>query len=89
MHISSARIIRKHIFPLDQHKAILEWLIVNIQENYHKDGSKYTGSATSMYIEYRSKDKLSWIMRLAGNPPSCSVEIKDEKLEFLFLLRWK
>ena len=43
----------------------------------------------SQFIEWRSKDKESWILRIAGNPPKVFVEIKDEEKEIMFLLIWQ
>ena len=67
---------------------MLQWLCENIQENYHSDGSKYNSSSVSQFVEWRSKDRESWVFRVAGNPPRCYVESKDEEWETVFLLRW-
>lgn len=83
------KVIRRHTFPTTQYKEMLKWLEENIQENFHKDGEKYNSSTTSQFVEWRSKDKLSWVLRVAGNPPRCYVEIKDDQKEILFLLRWQ
>lgn len=83
------RAVRRHTLPYKNHKQMLQWLCDNIQENYHSDGSKYHSSSVSQFIEWCSKDKESWIFRIAGNPPKCYVEIIDEKKEILFLLAWR
>ena len=67
---------------------VLTWLEENIQENYHKDGSRYGMSTISQFIEWRSQDSQSWVMRIVGTPPAGYVEIKDNKLAALFMLRW-
>jgi hypothetical protein len=46
-------------------------------------------SSVGQFIEWRSKDKESWILRIVGNPPKCLVEILDEEKEILFLLSWQ
>ena len=63
---------------------MLEWLSENIQENFHSDGSKYNSSSVSQFVEWRSKDKESWVLRVAGNSPKVYVEILDEEKEILF-----
>lgn len=68
---------------------VLEWLEQNIQENYHKDSSRYNMSTISQFIEWRSQDLESWVMRVAGTPPRGHVEIKDKKLAAMFALRWR
>jgi hypothetical protein len=80
---------RRHTLPYTNHRQMLQWLCDNVQENYHIDGSKYNSSSVSQFVEWRSKDFTSWIFRIAGNPPKCIVEIKDEEKELLFLLRWQ
>ena len=67
---------------------VLKWLEENIQENYHKDSSRYNMSTISQFIEWRSKDLESWIMRVAGLPPRGHAEIKDKKLASMFALKW-
>lgn len=68
---------------------MMEWLEENVQENFHKDRQKYTSSSVSQFIEWRSKDCESWVLRIAGNPPKTYVEILDEQKEILFLLAWQ
>jgi hypothetical protein len=68
---------------------VLKWLEENIQENYHKDSSRYNMSTISQFIEWRSQDLESWVMRVAGTPPLGHVEIMDEKLAAMFALRWR
>jgi hypothetical protein len=68
---------------------MLEWLEDNIQENFHKDRQKYNSSSVSQFVEWRSKDRESWILRVAGQPPKIYVEIKDAQKELLFLLVWQ
>jgi hypothetical protein len=68
---------------------VLKWLEENIQQNYHKDSSRYNMSTISQFIEWRSQDLESWIMRVAGTPPTGHVEIRDEKLASVFALRWR
>ena len=81
--------VRRHSFLYSHnYRQMLDWLIQNVQENYHSDGSKYNSSSVSQFVEWRSKDLESWVLRIAGNPPRTHVEIKDEQQEILFLLRW-
>jgi len=68
---------------------MLNWLCEHIQENYYPHGNKYNSSSVSQFVEWRSKDRESWVFRVAGNPPKCFVEIADEQKEMLFLLRWQ
>lgn len=68
---------------------MLEWLSENIQENIHSDGSKYNSSSVSQFVEWRSKDLESWVLRIVGNIPKIYVEIMDEEKEILFLLRFQ
>ena len=68
---------------------VLKWLEQNVQENYHKDSSRYNMSTISQFIEWRSQDLESWVMRVAGTPPRGQVEIMDEKLASMFALRWR
>lgn len=82
--------VRRHQFPYAyDYRQMLEWLSENIQENYHNDGSKYNSSSVSQFVEWRSKDIESWVLRVAGNPPKIYVEIIDEEKEILFLLRFQ
>lgn len=82
--------VRRHEFPYNYgYRKLLDWLIENVQENYHSDGSKYNSSSISQFIEWRSKDLESWILRVAGNPPKIYVEIIHEQKEILFLLRFR
>lgn len=82
--------VRRHMFPsTNGYMGMLEWLEENIQENFHSDGQKYTSSSVSQFIEWRSKDKESWVLRIAGNPPKTYVEILDEQKEIMFLLTWR
>lgn len=76
-------------FNPDHRVQVLKWLEENIQENYHKDSSRYNMSTISQFIEWRSQDSESWIMRVAGTPPSGHVEIMDKKLAAMFALRWR
>ena len=81
--------MRRHRILYSNYKEALKWLEENVQENYNEDGGKYTMSTVSQLIEWRSKDKESWILRIADNPPKVFVEIKDEEKEIMFLLRWQ
>jgi hypothetical protein len=45
-------------------------------------------STISQFIEWRSQDLESWIMRVAGLPPRGHAEIKDKKLASMFALKW-
>ena len=76
-------------FDPDHRVQVLKWLEENIQENYNKDSSRYNMSTISQFIEWRSQDLESWIMRVAGTPPRGHVEIMDEKLAAMFALRWR
>ena len=78
------------MFPsTNGYMGMMEWLEENIQENFHSDGQRYNMSSVSQFIEWRSKDRESWVLRIAGNPPKTYVEIKDEEKEILFLLRFQ
>lgn len=68
---------------------MLQWLEENIQESFYPDGKKYNSSSISQFVEWRSKDTESWILRVAGNPPKVYVQILDEEKEILFLLRFQ
>ncbi len=81
--------VRRHILPYARYREMVQWLADNVQENYHKDMNKYNSSSVSQFVEWRSKDTKSWVFRVFGNPPKCSVEIIDEEKELLFLLRWQ
>lgn len=82
--------VRRHMFPsTNGYMGMLEWLEENIQENFHSDRQKYTSSSVSQFIEWRSKDGISWVLRIAGNPPKTYVEILDEQKEIMFLLTWR
>jgi hypothetical protein len=76
-------------FDYNHRVQVLKWLEQNIQQNYHKDGSRYNMSTISQFIEWRSQDLESWVMRVAGTPPRGHVEIIDEKLAAMFALRWR
>jgi hypothetical protein len=67
---------------------VLKWLEQNVQENYHKDSSRYNMSTISQFIEWRSQDLQSWIVRVAGTPPAGHVEIMDDQHAAMFLLKW-
>jgi hypothetical protein len=67
---------------------VLKWLEENVQENYHKDSSRFNMSTVSQFIEWRSQDSQSWIMRISGSPPQGHVEIIDERHAAMFLLKW-
>ena len=82
--------MRRHVFPSTKgYIGMLEWLEENIQENFHSDRQKYNSSSVSQFVEWRSKDCKSWVLRVAGNPPRVYVEIEDEQKEILFLLAWQ
>ena len=76
-------------FDPDHRVQVLKWLEENIQENYHKDSSRYNMSTISQFIEWRSQDLESWVMRVAGTPPQGQVEIKDKRLATVFALKWR
>ena len=69
-------------------KEIIKWLDSNIQENLNPNLERYTLSSVGRFVEWRSKDKESWIFRIEGMPPKAMVTIKDEKMRMLFMLRW-
>ena len=81
--------VRRHAFPYAKHRQILNWLEDNIQENYKENQGIYTMSSVSQFIEWRSKDLKSWVLRIAGNPPVCYVEIENKEKEVVFLLVWQ
>ena len=68
---------------------VLKWLEENVQENYNRDSSRYNMSTISQFIEWRSQDLESWVMRVAGTPPRGHVERIDEKLAAMFASRWR
>ena len=76
-------------FDYKDRDQVLKWLEQNIQENYHKDSSRYNMSTISQFIEWRSQDLESWVMRVSGTPPRGHVEIMDEKLATVFALKWR
>lgn len=80
---------RRHTLPYGRHREMIKWLCENIQENYYPDGNRFSMSSVGQFIEWRSKDRESWIFRIVGNPAKCLVEIKDEEKEILFLLAWQ
>jgi len=75
-------------FDYNHRVQVLKWLEENIQENFHKDSSRYNMSTISQFIEWRSQDLESWVMRVAGTPPRGYVEIIDEKLAAMFVLKF-
>lgn len=82
--------VRRHEFAYAyDYNQMLKWLFEYVQENYHCDGSKYASSSVSQFVEWRSKDLASWVLRAAGNPPKIYVEILDEEKEIMFLLRFQ
>jgi hypothetical protein len=68
---------------------MLQWLCDNIQENFYENNAKYNSSSVGQFVEWRSKDRESWVLRIVGTPPKCLVEILDEEKEILFLLTWQ
>lgn len=76
------------MLPYDKKNEVLKWLQEHIQENYGEDNSRYNMSSVAQFVEWRSKDLESWIVRVAGFPPRLYVEIKDPEQETWFLLRW-
>ena len=68
---------------------MLAWLDENVHPAFYDDGKKYNSSTTGMFIEWVSKDKESWQLRISGIPPKISVNISDPKVETLFWLRFK
>lgn len=81
----------KHIFDYnyDHYMEMLTWLDKNVQENCQPDMHRYASSSVSRFVEWRSKDYKSWILRVFGMPPKVSVEIEDPNMEMLFLLKWQ
>ena len=80
---------RRHKMPTNRYREMLSWLEENIQENFNSDRQRYNMSTVGHFIEWRSKDRESWILRIAGNPPKTYVEIIDEQKEIMFLLTWR
>jgi hypothetical protein len=70
--------------PGAEYKKILEWLEGNIQDNLHADSSYYHMSAISPFIEWRSNDKETWILRVSGFKPKMQIRFKNRKHEELF-----
>ena len=81
--------MKRHRILYNDYNEALKWLCENVQENYYEDGKRFSMSSVGQYVEWRSKDKESWILRIAGSPPKVFVEIKDKEKELLFLLRWQ
>lgn len=82
--------MRRHKFlGTSNYKDMMKWLEENVQENYNRNGDKFGMSSVGQFVEWRSKDRESWILRLAGTPPNTYVEIKDEQKELIFLLAWQ
>lgn len=67
---------------------IVAWLDSNIQENSKPSLLRHGGSTIARYVEWRSMDNESWIVRVSGQPPKITVEIKDDEMKMLFILRW-
>jgi hypothetical protein len=87
-HVYVEVVMTRCRFDYKDRAQVLKWLEENIQENYHKDSSRYNMSTISQFIEWRSQDLESWIMRVAGSPPRGHVEIKNESLASMFALKW-
>jgi hypothetical protein len=87
-HVYVEVVVTRCWFDQKDRVQVLTWLEENIQENYHKDGSRYSMSTISQFVEWRSQDTESWIMRVAGTPPKGYVEIKNEKYAIMFTLKW-
>jgi hypothetical protein len=81
--------VRRHVLPYRNYQQMLQWLCDNVQENFYPDGSKYNSSSVGQFVEWRSKDRESWVFRIVGMPPKCLVEIPDVEKEILFLLAWQ
>lgn len=79
---------KRHLLPYNKKEEVMKWLEEHIQENYNIDGQRYNMSSVAQFVEWRSKDKESWIVHIAGFPPRLYVEIKDPEQETWFLLRW-
>jgi hypothetical protein len=75
-------------FDYNNRTRVLSWLEKHVQENCHESSERYNMSTISQFIEWRSRDLESWIMRITGTPPRGYVEIKDEKFAVLFILKW-
>lgn len=67
-----------------KYKEVLKWLEDNIQENYRADSSYYSMSAVSQFIEWRSKDKETWVLRVAGFNPRVYIEFKNPAHKEIF-----
>jgi len=80
---------KRHTLPYDKKNEVLTWLTENVQDNFNDALGKYDMNSVSQFVEWRSKDLESWILRVAGFPPQLFIEIKDPEKETWFLLRWK
>lgn len=86
----------RHKVSGSNHKEILKWLIQNVQENFYEDDlvydTKSDNGAIFLWAEWRSKDQKSWVLQTQHHRgleyPKTWVEIKDPKLEMIFLLMW-
>lgn len=67
---------------------ILDWLEENIQPNYRENQERYNFSTIGQFIEWRSQDLRSWIMRVSGTPPKIHVEISRPEHNIMFILKW-
>lgn len=74
--------------PHINHPQIRKWLEENIQENLHADSRYYKMSSISPFIEWRSKDQETWIVRISGFKPKMQIGFKDSKHEELFISQW-
>jgi hypothetical protein len=75
-------------YQQDRVEKMIEWLHDNVQENAYPDFGKYNFSTISQFAEWRSRDTVSWIVRVYGQPAKVSISIEDEKLRMMFMLRW-
>jgi hypothetical protein len=66
----------------------LVWLDTMIQPSYYNDGKPYDRSTTGMFLEWRSKDKESWVYKIYGMPTKLKVTFADDKDKVLYYLRW-
>lgn len=74
--------------PHTSHTQIRKWLEENIQENLHADSRYYNMSSISQFVEWRSKDKETWVLRISGFKPKMTIGFKDPNHEERFMFEW-
>lgn len=73
-----------HKVSLDNRKEMLDWLHNNIQHQM----DPILERRGERYLEWKSLDGTSWLVRQWKSPPKLKVLIKDKNFEMMFMLRW-